>query len=129
MRAYAERRMGEVAILKVEQNGSERCELSPNSSFVRVRVPLRAAGEGQRLEATFGFSIGSFTGGEIKLLLEPGFETSLGFRIPQELFRVGEHLILEVLSEGTKGPRMVLWSKSYQVGWRGKEPSLETAGD
>ena len=119
----------EATILTVEQNGSERCELAPNSSFVRIRVPLRASGEGQRLEATFGFSIGSFTGGEIKLLLEAGFKTSLGFRIPQELFRPGEHLILEVLSEGTRGPKMVLWSKRYQVGWKGKEPSLEPAGD
>ena len=113
----------------MEQNGSERCELAPNSSFVRIRVPLRASGEGQRLEATFGFSIGSFTGGEIKLLLEAGFKTSLGFRIPQELFRPGEHLILEVLSEGTRGPKMVLWSKRYEVGWRGKAPYLEPADD
>ena len=113
----------------MEQNGSERCELAPNSSFVRIRVPLRAAGDGPRLEAIFRFSIGSFTGGEIKLLLEPGFERSLGFRIPQELFRRGEHLILEVLSEGARGPKMVLWTKRYEVGWRGKTPYLEPAGD
>ena len=119
----------EATILTVEQNGSERCELSPNSSFIRIRVPLRASGEGQRLKATFRFSIGSFTGGEIKLLLEAGFERSLGFRIPQELFRPGEHLILEVLSDGTRGPKMVLWSKHYEVGWRGKAPHLEPAGD
>ena len=119
----------EATILTVEQNGSERCELSPNSNFIRIRVPLRALGDGPRLETTFGFSIGSFTRGEIKLLLEPGFERNLGFRIPQELFRPGEHLILEVLSEGTRGPKMVLWSKRYQVGWRGKEPYLEPAGD
>jgi hypothetical protein len=90
---------------------------------------LRAAGDGQRREATFGFSVGSFTGGEIKLLLEPRFETSLGFRIPQELFGPGEHLILEVPSEGTRGPRMVLWSKRYEVGWRGKAPYLAPAGN
>jgi hypothetical protein len=119
----------EATILTVQQNGSERCELSPNSSFVRIRVPLRALGDGPRLEATFSFSIGSFTGGEIKLVLEAGFERSLGFRIPQELFRPGEHLILEVLSERTRGPKMVLWSKRYQVAWRGKEPYLEPAGD
>ena len=119
----------EATILTVEQNGSERCELAPNSNFVRIRVPLRALGDGPRLEATFGFSIGSFTGGEIKLLLEPGFERSLGFRIPQELFRAGEHLVLEVLSEGTRGPKMVLWSKHYEIGWRGKAPCLEPAGD
>ena len=116
-------------ILTVQQNGSERCELSPNSNFVRIRVPLRASGEGQKGEATFRFSIGSFTGGEIKLLLAAGFERSLGFRIPQELFRPGEHLILEVLSRGNPSPRKVLWSKRYEVGWRGKEPYLEPAGD
>ena len=118
----------EATILTVEQNGSERCELSPNSSFIRIRVPLRAAGNGQGGEATFRYSIGSFAGGEIKLLLEAGFERSLGFRIPQELFRPGEHLILEVLSEGTRGPKMVLWSKHYEVGWRDKAPHLEPAG-
>jgi hypothetical protein len=111
----------------VEQNGSERCELSPNSSFVRIRVPLRASGEGQRGEASFRYSIGSFTGTEIKLLLVAGFHTNLGFRIPQELFRPREHLVLEVLSEGN--PRKVLWSKRYEVGWRGKEPFLEPVAD
>jgi hypothetical protein len=119
----------EATILTVEQNGSEKCELSPNSSFVRIRVPLRAVGEGQRREAIFRYSIGSFTGGETKLLLETGFETSLGFRIPQELFRPRERLILEVLLESTKGPRMVLWNKRYEVGWRGKVPSLEPVAD
>jgi hypothetical protein len=119
----------EATILTMEQNGPERCELSPNSNFVRIRVPLRAAGEGQKTEATFGFSIGSFTGGEIELALEPGFETSLGFRIPQELFRSGEQLSLEVFSEGAQGLRMVLWSKHYEVGWRGKAPSLEPITD
>ena len=119
----------EATILTVEQNGSERCELSPNSNFVRIRVPLRATGDGPRRKATFRFSIGSFTGGEIKLLLEAGFERSLGFRIPQELFRPREHLILEVLSEGTYGPKKVLWIKRYDVGWRGKAPYLEPGGD
>ena len=113
----------------MEQNGSEQCELSPNSSFVRIRVPLRAAGEGQRGEATFRYSIGPFTGKEIKLLLGAGFETSLGFRIPQELFRPRERLILEVLSQGNPGPRKVLWSKRYEVGWRGNEPRLEPVTD
>ena len=116
-------------ILTVEQNGSERCELSPNSSFVRIRIPLRASTEGQRGEASFRYSLGSFTGKEIKLLLEAGFETSLGFRIPQELFRPRERLILEVLTQSTEGPKKVLWSKRYEVGWRGKEPFLEPAGD
>ena len=119
----------EATILTVEQNGSERCELSPNSNFVRIRVPLRAVGEDQRGEASFRFSIGCFTGEEIKLLLEAGFKTSLGFRIPQELFRPGERLILKVLSEGTRGPNKVLWSKHYAVGWKGTAPHLEPVAD
>ena len=119
----------EATILTVEQNGSERCELSPNSSFVRIRIPLRAVGEDQRGEASFRFSLGCFTGKEIKLLLEAGFKTSLGFRIPQELFRPRERLVLEVLANSAAGPRKVLWSKRYEVGWRGKEPFLEPAGD
>jgi hypothetical protein len=119
----------EATILTVEQNGPERCELSPNSSFIRIRVPLRAVGDGQKTEASFGFSIGSFTGGEIKLVLEPGFKTSLGFRIPEELFRSGEHLSLEVTTESTRGPKMVLWSKHYEVSWRGKSPYLEAVAD
>ena len=98
----------EAAILTVEQNGSEKCELSPNSSFVRIRVPLRASGEGPASEAIFRYAIGSFTSGEIKLALEAGFKTSLGFRIPQELFRPRERLILEVLLDGNESPRKVL---------------------
>jgi hypothetical protein len=86
-------------------------------------------GEGQKREAAFRYSIGSFTGGEIKLLLEAGFQTSLGFRIPQELFRPRERLILEVLTQSTEGPRKVLWSKRYEVGWRGNAPHLEPVAD
>jgi hypothetical protein len=86
-------------------------------------------GEGPAREAIFRYGIGSFTGGEIKLLLEPGFERSLGFRIPQELFRPGEHLILEVMLEGTEGPRKVLWRNRYEVGWRGQAPYLAPAGN
>ena len=119
----------EATILTVEQNGSERCELSPNSNFVRIRVPLRAVGEDQRGEASFRFSIGCFTGKEIKLVLEAGFKTSLGFRIPQELFRPRERLILEVLLDGNESPRKVLWSRRYEVGWREKAPSLEPVAD
>ena len=119
----------EATILTVEQNGSEQCELAPNSSFVRIRIPLRASGEGPVREAAFVFSIGSFTGAKIRLLLEAGFQTSLGFRIPQELFRPREHLILEVLLAGTEGPKKVLWIKRYEVGWRGKEPFLEPVAD
>ena len=42
----------EARIFQVEQHGSESCELSTNSSFVRVRVPVRIEGEGASGEAT-----------------------------------------------------------------------------
>ena len=106
----------------MEENGSERCELAPNSNFVRVHVPVRIVGEGQPGEATFRYSIGSFTSKEAKLLLRGGFETNLRFRVPQELFRARERLVLEVLA---KSDKKVLWTKRWEIAWRGKAPSLE----
>jgi len=117
------------SIFKVEQNGSERCDLAPNSSFVRVQVPVRIVGEGQSGEATFRYSIGSFTSHEAKLLLKAGFETNLRFRVPEELFRPRERLVLEVLAKSNEASRKVLWAKRYEVGWTGKEPHLEPMPD
>src|SRR5664280_6131 len=115
----------EADIFKVEENGSERCELAPNSNFVRVHVPVRIVGDGQPGEATFRYSVGSFTSKEAKLLLKGGFETTLRFRVPQELFRVRERLVLEVLAKSDKGLQKVLWAKRWEVAWRGKAPALE----
>jgi hypothetical protein len=115
----------EADIFKVEENGSERCELAPNSNFVRVHVPVRIVGEGQADEATFRYSIGSFTSKEAKLLLKGGFETNLRFRVPQELFRARERLVLEVLVKSGEGSQKVLWTKRWEVAWRGKAPALE----
>jgi hypothetical protein len=115
----------EADIFKVEENGSERCELAPNSNFVRVHVPVRIVGEGQRDEATFRYRIGSFTSKEAKLLLRGGFETNLRFRVPQELFRARERLVLEVLAKSGEGSQKVLWTKRWEVAWRGKAPALE----
>ena len=115
----------EAGIFRVEQNGSERCELAPNSSFVRVQVPVRIVGESQRGEATFRYRIGSFTSQEAKLLLRGGFETNLRFRVPQELFRARERLVLEVLAKSGEGSQKVLWTKRWELTWHGKAPSLE----
>ena len=60
-----------------------------------------------------------------KLLLKGGFETTLRFRVPQELFRVRERLVLEVLAKSDKGLQKVLWAKRWEVAWRGKAPALE----
>jgi len=119
----------EADIFKVEENGSERCELAPNSNFVRVHVPVRIVGDGQPGEATFRYSVGSFTSKEAKLLLKGGFETTLRFRVPQELFRVRERLVLEVLAKSDKGLQKVLWAKRYEAGWTGSVPHLEPMAD
>ena len=72
----------EAGIFKVEENGSESCELSTNSSFVLVRIPIRIEGEGQRSDATFHYSLGSFSGRETTIALRAGLTTILRFRIP-----------------------------------------------
>ena len=59
----------EAAILKIEQYGSLTCELSPSSSFVLVRVPVRIVGDGATGEGTFHYSIGSFAGRDSTLAL------------------------------------------------------------
>jgi hypothetical protein len=115
----------EADIFKVEENGSERCDLAPNSSFVRVQVPVRIVGEGRIGEATFHYSIGSFTSKEAKLLLKGDFETNLRFRVPQELFRFRERLVLEVFAKSGEGLQKVLWAKRYEAGWTGSVPHLE----
>jgi hypothetical protein len=115
----------EAGILKIEQYGSETCELPPSSSFVLVRVPLRIVGEGAKGEATFHYSIGSFVGRETTLALRADLQTTLRFRVPLELFRPRERFAVEVHASGSAGPEKVLWTKRWEVAWEGKAPSLE----
>jgi hypothetical protein len=115
----------EAAILKVEQDGLESCELATNSSFVLVRVPLRIEGAGEKDEALFHYSIGSFCGRDTPLALEEDEPTILRFRIPLELFRARERFAVEVLAEKATGTLTVLWAKRWEVVWQGKAPSLE----
>jgi hypothetical protein len=117
------------AILRVEQNGAEKCELSPNSNFVRILVPLRVLGEGPRSEATFRYGLGGFSSREIPLTVEPDRRIDLRFRLPQELFRSREHLVMEVFSPNHEGAKNVLWGTRYEVGWRGEAPYLEPVAD
>jgi hypothetical protein len=119
----------EALIFRVEENGAETCELSPNSNFVLVRIPVRIVGEGERGEATFRYSISSFCGRDTPLPLEAGLQTTLRFRIPLELFRPRERLAVEVLARSGRGPQKLLWAKRWEVARQGKAPHLEPIAD
>ena len=124
MRAWA-KVMREAGILKVEQNGSETCELFSGSSFVSVRVPVRIEGEGERSEAVFHYRVGSFCGRDTPLPLGAGLETTLRFRIPKEFFRSGELFTVEVLADSPAGTWTVLWARRWAVVWQGTAPALK----
>jgi hypothetical protein len=124
-----ERETGRRAILRVEQNGAETCELSPNSNFVRIQVPLGVLGEGPEGKATFHYDLGAFSSREIPVTMEPDRRIDLRFRLPKELFRSRERLILEVFQLDHEGAKNVLWSTRYEVGWRGEDPYLEPVAD
>jgi hypothetical protein len=115
----------ERAILRVEQNGAETCELSPNSNFVRIQVPLGVRGEGPESAAVFRYHLGPFSSREIPIAVEPAGQIDLRFRLPKELVRSREHLVLEVFSADHEGAMNVLWSTRYEVGWHGDAPYLE----
>ena len=78
-----------------------------------MRIPILVEGEGQRSDATFHYSIGSFSGRETPLPLRAGLTTILRFRIPLELFRPREHLIVKVLARAPAGEERVLWAKRW----------------
>ena len=113
----------------MEENGAETCRLSPNSSFVLVWVPIRVEGEGERGEATADYRIGAFRGRGTALTLQPGLHTMLRFRIPQELFRDRERFSVEIRAGASTSPQTLLWSKRWEVAWRGEVPSLEPVAD
>jgi hypothetical protein len=115
----------EATIFRVEENGSESCDLSTNSSFVLVRIPLRTQGADEKDEAVFHYSIGSFCGRDTPLALEEDEPTILRFRIPLELFRTRESFSVEVLAQSATGTMKVVWAKRWTVAWQGKAPSLE----
>ena len=115
----------EAAIFKVEENGSESCDLSTNSSFVLVRVPLLIEAADEKDEAAFHYSIGPFCGRDTPLALQEDQPTILRCRIPLELFRARERFAVEVLAQGATGTMKVVWVKRWTVVWQGKTPALE----
>ena len=115
----------EAAIFKVEENGSESCDLSTNSSFVLVRVPLRIDAADEKDEAAFHYSIGPFCGRDTPLALEEDVLTILRCRVPLELFRARERFVVEVLGQGATGTMKVVWVKRWTVVWQGRTPALE----
>ena len=119
----------EADIFKVEENGSESCELSPNSSFILVRVPIRVVGESDKRATTVHYSIGSFCARGSMLPLAADGHTTLRFRIPLQLFRPHEPFSVEFLAGSSAGPEEVLWAKRWEVAWRGKAPALEPIAD
>lgn len=119
----------EADILKLEQHGSEVCQLPPNSSFVLIGVPIRVVGEGATGGATWHYSIGSFVGRDNALVLHADRQTTLRFRIPLELFRARERLAVEVFASGSAGPQAVVWVKRWEITWQGKTPALEPMAD
>ena len=119
----------EVVIFTVEQRGSESCELSTNSSFVLVRVPVSVEGDGAPGEAAFHYCMGSFCGRDTLLPLREGLHDTLRFRIPLELFRARERLSVEVLASDSSDRARVLWSKRWESVWRGQAPGLEPMVD
>jgi hypothetical protein len=101
------------------------CEVLPNTSFVLVRVPIRVVGEGAAGEATFRYSIGSFTGRNNPLALRADIQTTFRFRVPLELFLAGERLIVEVLVGGSGSRQVALWTQAWEIAWQGKNPALQ----
>ena len=94
-----------------------------------MRVPIRIEGEGERGEATADYRIGTFCGRSTMLTLQAGLHTMLRFRIPQELFRDRERFSVEIRAGASAGPQTVLWTKRWEVAWRGTAPSLEPVAD
>jgi hypothetical protein len=96
---------------------------------VLVRVPIHLVGEGERTEATFRYRLGSFVGRDTALAPLVAGHTTLRLRIPQELFRSRERLVVEVLEGSATDPDKILWTKHWDVSWRGKAPALEPVSE
>jgi hypothetical protein len=62
-------------------------------------------------------------------MMEPGRKVDLRFRLPQELFRSGQHLVLEVFSLDRTSEENVTWKARYHVGWQEEEPFLEPVAE
>ena len=86
-------------------------------------------GKGPEGQATFHYDLGAFSSREIPVTMGPGRPMDLRFRLPKELFRSRERLILEVFQLDREGAKNVLWSTRYEVGWHGEDPYVEPVAD
>jgi len=112
--------------VRVEQNGSETCKIAANGSFILVRVPVRAMGDHTNAKVLSRYHIGGFQGRETAWPTAGGYDTVLTLRIPRELFRGREHLIVEVLQIDDGGGTETLWTKRYELRWETDTPVLES---
>jgi hypothetical protein len=115
--------------MRVEQNGSESCEVASNGGFVLVRIPVRVVGEVENVRAIFRYRIGGFVGRETLWSPRRSHETTLAYRIPRELFRERERLTLEVLRADDPTGLEILWAGRYEVRWANGAPGVEPVPD
>jgi hypothetical protein len=92
---------------------------------VLVDIPLHVVGDGPRGKAEYRYRIGTFWGRTVPWSLEEDPENVVRLRIPQEKFRPGEELLLEVRAEGAG---IVLWKKSWKATWQESAPGVEPTG-
>jgi len=111
--------------VRVEQNGSETCEIAANGTFILVRVPVRATGERTKAKVLSRYQVGGFRGRETTWPPAEESHTILTFRIPRELFRDRERLSVEVLQINDGGGTETLWAKRYELRWAKDTPVLE----
>jgi hypothetical protein len=95
------------------------------SSFVKVHIPLRVLGDGPKRGAIFQYDLGPFSSREIHVTMEADHRIDLRFRLPKELFRSPEQVLLEVFSLDDTSAKNVKWSARYELCWQGETPHLE----
>jgi len=112
-------------IITVEGSGVATCKVSPNTSFIAVKIPLRSSSESPGGQVQYRYAVGSFRGRETGVSLAPGRETVLRFRVPRELFRPRERLSVEIFEMDAAGAKRTLWSNRWEITWEGETPSLQ----
>jgi hypothetical protein len=115
--------------LKVEQNGTEICQVARDGGFICVKVPVQVTGGDAKEKSIVRYQIGAFIGRETAWPLHGASDNTLVFRIPHELFRERARLILEVFRIYSSGERDTLWSKRYEASWTNQVPSVHPLSD
>ena len=111
--------------MRVEQNGSETCEIAANGTFILVRVPVRATGERTKAKVLSRYQVGGFQGRETAWPAAGEYDTLPTFRTPRELFRARERLGVKVLQIDDGDGTETLWAKRYELLWAKDTPVLE----